>query len=112
MGIESLMLCGIFFEPGADIPLYGNSEMIERGRLHQKANDVGTSRFQTFLADPQPLPDLIIRTPSTFQMIDTQGIQFNNHDSVSYHNRSGKLLGGITQLNWDEMMSLYRKHNE
>ncbi|MCK4647514.1 hypothetical protein KAT24_01125 [Candidatus Pacearchaeota archaeon] len=24
MGLESLMLCGIFFEPGADIPLYGN----------------------------------------------------------------------------------------
>jgi hypothetical protein len=110
MGIESLLFSSIFFEPGADIPMYGSSEMIERGRLYEKANDVGTSDYQTFLTDPQPVPDLITTVPE-FVKAHTQVIKFG-HDNANYFNGSGKLMGGITPLNHSEMMSLFRKHNK
>lgn len=112
MGIENLLLCSIFIEPTDDIPLYGTSEIVERNRLYHKSNDVGTSGYQTYLTDPQPAPAFStgfqgITKP--FVQYDKQGISFKGN-SASYHNGSGALLGGLTNVNWEEIVLLVKKH--
>ena len=68
MGIESLLLCSIFFEDTSDLPMFGDGELIKRAELHKKANNVGTSSYLTFLTDPQPEPAIKITTPYSFLM--------------------------------------------
>jgi len=109
MGLTNLLMCSIFFKAGEDIPLYGNAEKIERGRLYQKANDIGTSRFSTYLSDPQPLPLIKINTDSLFAMGDIQGVEIKEN-STQYFNSRKKPLGGIMNLNFEELDMLIKKH--
>jgi len=90
----------MYFEPGQDISLYGASN----------TNPVGTSDFSTWLADPQPAPNLEIQTPSFYGMINTEGIIPTSPTSVSYINSRSEKLGGIVNLNNSEMLFLLDKH--
>lgn len=111
MGIENLFLCGIFFDDPSSLSGYGDGEKIRRAELYKKANAVGNSGYQTYLADPQPTPDLIIKTPSVFEI--RQGIIRNQYaDSVNYTTQNYKLLGGITQLNHEELQTMIDKYSK
>ena len=110
MGIEKLLLCGIFFKIGEDIPMYGTPEMIERTRLHNSANNVGNSGFQSWLADPQPNPALATYKDGYLSTLeDSQGVTSITKDSISYSNGGGT-LGGITRLSIEEVCMLCKKH--
>ena len=109
MGIERLLLCSIFFEDTSDLPTYGNGELVKRAELYKKANNVGTSNYQSFLTDPQPDPALVITTSNSFLM-GSCAKPTVQEDSVSYVNQEGKLLGGILGLNSEEARLLHLKH--
>jgi len=57
MILESL-LTSILFEPGADSYIFGNRELLEKTRLQEKVNDVGTSNYSIYPIYPQPKPVL------------------------------------------------------
>ena len=107
--ILEALLTGIFFEPGADIPMYGIKENIQRAEIHRNVNNVGTSNFQTYLSDPQPEPLLQIKGPGIFEQYSVQKpvIKENN---ISYHNHIFNPLGGIVNLNVEELKLMAFKH--
>ncbi len=102
MGIESLLLCGMAFGDGSDFSIIGTKES-----LHQKANDVGTSRFQTFLADPQPAPDYVSKLEIRQGIISTPV-----GNAMNYTNQNKELLGGIVQLNPAELATILNRYNK
>jgi len=109
MGLANLLLSSIFFTPREDIPLYENAENIERSSLYHKANDVGTSGFQTYLSDPQP---------ALSKEVAPVGQCFRSHqkpilysDSINYFNERSELLGGFN-VSSEEQIVLFSKYNK
>ena len=105
-----MLLTGIFFEPGADIPIYGIRELQERSRIHQNVNDVGTSNYNTFLADPQPAPLFQATGPRLFERIDVQKPYFENNNNITYRNYTDELMASLRNLNKEEFSFLFDKH--
>lgn len=109
MGIENLFLCSIFFENPADLPMFGNGDSIKRAEIYNKSNNVGISGYQTFLTSPQPAPLFEIKTPSMFAMGSVAKPVIKSN-SVNYFNQNDELLGGIVNLNLEELQTLISKH--
>ena len=117
MGIENLLLCGIFFpsignfdgssknNDKSNIKTNFNDE-IAKAEIYNKVNDVGNSRFQTFLTDPQPLPFSEIKTPEKYASLAFQ-TPLIHENSINYVNHANKLLGGITNMNISELSELW-----
>ena len=75
-----------------------------------KIGGVGSSGYFTWMSDPQPGPDLEIKTPSSYGMINTEGVVPSSSNSLLYLNSRGQALGGIENLNSSEMSLLLKKH--
>ena len=89
--ILEALLTSIFFEPGADIPMYGVKEEMQRSQIYQNVNNIGTSRFQTYLTNPQPAPLYQVTGPRLFEQVDVQKPVFKENNIV-YCNYSNELL--------------------
>ena len=68
MILESLFT-SILFEPGGDSYIFGNRELLEKTRLQEKVNDVGTSNYSIYPIYPQPKPVLRADGFATFEDI-------------------------------------------
>lgn len=71
---------------------------------------LGSSRYFTWLSDPQPGPDLEIITPKSYEMVNTEGVIPTSRSSLAYFNSRGEVLGGIQNINYEEISVLLRKH--
>ncbi len=89
----------------------GDLESLSASALYTpKIGGVGSSGYFTWMSDPQPGPDLEIKTPSFYGMINTEGVVPSSSNSLLYLNSRGQALGGIENLNSSEMSLLLRKH--
>jgi len=78
--------------------------------LMESSEGVGNSNYFTWLADPQPTPDLVIKTPSSWMMTNREGAVPTSFNSMRYFNSKGQELGGTENLNYEEFRILFKKH--
>jgi len=96
--------------------LYGLSAVvlyssdILRGGSGPLSSGVGSSRYSTWMSNPQPAPDLEIKTPNSYGMINAGRVVPTSSKSLLYLNSRGEILGGIENLNPSEMSFLLKKH--
>jgi len=105
--LESLSATALYTGPLGDSLGFG-SDIVSTD--FSEVREVGESRFQTWIADPQPGPDLIIKTPSSFEMVSVQAPVITSPSSVEYINSKGISLGGITSLTPSEIVLLAEKY--
>lgn len=107
---ERRLVCNIFFNDTSDLPMFGNGELVKRAELYKQSNNVGTSGYQTFLTDPQPTPAIEIKTPGRYILGSIEKPQIKK-DSVNYFNQNNELLGGIVNINPEEIQTLLKKYS-
>ena len=110
MGLMNLLFTGIFFPDTSDLPMFGYGEKVLRAQLHQRANDVGTSRYGTFMTDPQLAPAFEAKGPGYYSSVAFAKPIVNSPSSINYINQNNELLGGIFNLTQSERMALAAKH--
>ncbi len=86
-------------------------EFLSAGALYTpKIGGIGSNHCFTWLSNPQPRPDLEIRTPNVCRIAGVEGVIPTSESSLLYFNLRGQILGGIENLDSSEMSVLLKKH--